>query len=131
MILERLPKITRIEGGTKELESAEFLLENYRVAAFLFENPEENSLTVMVKANTKDGEAEPVPFLLKAADETEYEEVGAEGKTLKDAGAFVAAVSADSLSHKEFDRVSICLAGDADLPTVYALQSQPRYTDNE
>ena len=131
MIFERLPKITKIDGGASPIESGELLLDNYSAAAFLFENADGNSLTVKVKANTEDGTAEFVPFLFKAADEFEHENVGAEGKTLTAGGAFVAAVTADSLGRKELDRVIITLGCDADLTTVYALQSQPRYENNE
>lgn len=129
MIFERIPKITRIEGGGKTLESPEITLDNYKAVSFLFENVEGNSLTVKVKANTEDGTAEAVPFLFKAADATEFENIDAEGKTLTAGGAFVAAVTADSLAHKEFDRVSISLEGDADVATVYALLTQPRYSE--
>lgn len=131
MILERLPKITKIDGGASPIESAELLLDNYSVAAFLFENAEGDTLTVKVKANTEGGTAEAVPFLFKAADAAEYEAVGAEGKTLTAGGAFIAAVTADSLGRKELDRVSVVLECDEDLATVYALQTQPRYENNE
>jgi len=33
------------------------------------------------------------------------------------------------LSHKEFDRVSLVLDCSEDLATVYALQTQPRYSE--
>jgi len=131
MIFERLPKITRIEADGKTLESPEITLDNYQAAAFLFENAEGNSLTVKVKANTEDGTAGAVPFLFKAADAVEYEHIGSEGKTLTAGGAFVAAVTADSLGRKELDRVSVALDCDEDLTTVYALQTQPRYENNE
>ncbi len=77
MILKRLPKITRIEGGESPVNSPEFTFENYSVTAFLFENAEGKSLTVKVKANKEGGTAETVPFLLAAAGSTEYETVKA------------------------------------------------------
>ena len=129
MVLERLPKITKIDGGASPIESGELLLDNYSAAAFLFENAEGNSLTVKVKASTEDGDAEFVPFLFKAADEFEHENVGAEGKTLTAGGAFIASVTGDSLGRKELDRVSILLESDADLTAVYALLTQPRYSE--
>ena len=130
MIFERLPKITRIEGGAKTLTSPEISLDNYQAVSFLFENAEDGkSLTVKVTAKTEGGTAEAVPFLFKAADEAEFENIGAEGKTLTAVGAFVAAVTADSLGRKELSRVAITLACDEDLTTVYALQTQPRYSE--
>lgn len=131
MILQKLPKITLIEGGESPLNSPEFCLDNYAVAAFLFENTDGNSLSIKVKANTEDGTAEAVPFLFKAVGESEYTAVEPDGKTLTNGGAFVAVVTADSLGQKEYDRVSVTLECDEDLTAVYALQAQPRYENNE
>ena len=131
MILKRFPRITRFEGGTNPFESEELTLDNYGVAAFLFENTEGNSITAKIKANTEGGTAETVPFLFKTASATEYEHIDADGKTLTAGGAFVALVTGDSLGRKELDRVSIYLESDADVTTVYALLTQPRYENNE
>jgi hypothetical protein len=131
MILQKLPKITHIEGGESPLSSPEFVLDNYAVTAFLFENTDGSSLTVKVMANTEGGEPEAVPFLFKEANESEYENVEATGKILTDGGAFVAVVTADSFARYELDRVSITLECDEDLTAVYALQTQPRYENNE
>ena len=65
MIFERLPKITKIEGGASPLNSEEFVLDNYRAIAFIITNAQDNELTIKVKANTEDGTAEYIPFLLK------------------------------------------------------------------
>lgn len=131
MVFERLPKIVRIEGGATTLTSDEIVLDNHRAVLFLLENTEGNSLTVKIKANTEDGTSEAVPFLFRSVDTTEFEGVDAEGKTITAGGAFVAAVTSDSLGRKEFDRVAIDIESGEDLTTVYALLTQARYEDNE
>jgi hypothetical protein len=132
MILNTLPKITRIVGGAKTLNSGELALDNYRVAAFVIDNPTANELTVSVKAKQGSGAAVAVPFLIKNIDGADYEQATADGKTVEDAGAVIAVVTADNLAHGEYDRVILSLASsDKNIPTVYALQTQPRYTDNE
>jgi hypothetical protein len=52
-------------------------LSNYRVVAFIIDNPDENELTVKVKANTEGGTAENIPFLFKVNTDTEYEKIDA------------------------------------------------------
>lgn len=129
MIFERLPKITKVEGGASPLSSPEFALNNYRVVAFIIDNPDENELTVKVKANTEGGTAENIPFLFKANTDTEYEKIEATGKTLSGGGVYVAAVTADALGRKELDRVSIELTSAESINTVYVIQTQSRYNE--
>lgn len=127
MIFERLPKITKIEGGASPLASAEFVLDNYRAVAFIITNAQDNELTIKVKANTEDGTAEYIPFLLKENTDIDFEKVDTEGKMLTAGGVFIAAVTADSLGRKELDRVSVEVISDANVETIFALQTQPRY----
>jgi len=129
MIFERLPKITKVEGGASPLASPEFALNNYRVVAFIIDNTDENELTVKVKANTEGGTAENIPFLLKANTDAEYEKIEATGKTLSAGGVYVAAVTADALGRKELDRVSIELTSAESINAVYVIQTQPRYNE--
>ncbi len=129
MIFERLPKITKVEGGASPLSSPEFVLNNYRVVAFIIDNSDENELTVKVKANTEGGTAENIPFLFKANTDTEYEKIEATGKTLSAGGVYVAAITADALGRKELDRVSIELTSAESINTVFVIQTQPRYNE--
>jgi len=127
-----IPKMTKIEGGSDTVESAEFALSNFQTLGFLFENAAGAKLTVKVKANTEGGTAEFVPFLLRAVTETEYEEVDADGKEIDGAGTFFALITDRMLAHDERDRAALCLSVDTgDLATAYALQFKPRYSDNE
>jgi hypothetical protein len=131
MVLQKLPKITRIAGGTETLNTDYFAFDNYRVLTFLIENGASNELTVTVKAkNGGDGTAKTVPFRFKAADDADYTGVDKDGKVIDSAGAFLVTVTADSLSLDESDRAALNLtSGTANITTVYAVQSQPRYTE--
>jgi len=126
MIFKNLPKITRIAGGANTLKSPEFMLNNYKVAAFLFENAAGNEVFVKITANGENA-TEFVPFLIKNADKNDYKNVAADGISLTDGGAFIVAVTANMLAHKEFDRISLELVSQANIATVYAIQAQPRY----
>ena len=133
-----LPKITKIEGGAATLESPEFSLSNYHTLGFLFENAASAKLTVKVTARAEDGgspaggAAKAVPFLLKPADADELENIGAEGKTIEGAGAFLAVITDRMLAHDEYDRAALSLTTDTgEVGTVYAIQDKPRYRDNE
>jgi len=127
MIFERLPKITKIEGGASPLNSEEFVLDNYRAIAFIITNAQDNELTIKVKANTEDGTAEYIPFLLKENTAIDFDKIDTDGKTLTAGGVFIAAVTADSLGRKELDRVSVEVTSDANVETIFAMQTQPRY----
>lgn len=127
MIFERLPKITKIEGGASPLASPEFVLDNYRAVAFIITNAQDNELTIKVKANTEDGTAEYIPFLFRENSEAEYKQIDKAGETLTAGGVFIAAVTADSLGRKELDRVSVEVTSDANVETIFAMQTQPRY----
>jgi hypothetical protein len=136
MILERFPTINRQEGGTGTANSLWGSFENYKVNAALIDKCEAK-LTVKVKGKAgEDGTAEYIPFRYKKADGslTEYTAAPAEGVELAaNHGAILAVVTADSLAKKEFDRVSVELTAenDGEIGTLYLLQSQPRYTENE
>lgn len=127
MIFERLPKITKIEGGASPLASPEFVLDNYRAVAFIITNAQDNELTIKVKANTEDGTAEYIPFLFRENSEAEYKQIDKAGETLTAGGVFIAAVTADSLGRKELDRVSVEVTSDANVETIFAMQTEPRY----
>lgn len=127
MIFERLPKITKIEGGASPLNSEEFVLDNYRAVAFIITNAQDNELTVKVKANTEDGTAEYIPFLFRENTDVEFKPIDKAGKTLTAGGVFIVAVTVDSLGRKELDRVSVEVTSDANVETIFALQTQPRY----
>jgi hypothetical protein len=131
MVLRKLPKITRIAGGAETLNTADFALDNYRVLTFLIENGAGNELTVTVKAKkSEEGTAVAVPFRFKAVDDADYAGVTKDGKTVNTEGAFFVTVTADGLSRDEYDRAALCLSsGTANITTVYAVQSQPRYTE--
>lgn len=129
MILEKLPKITKIEGGVSPLESMELILNNYKAVAFIITNIDENEMTIKVKANTEDGVAEYIPFLCKLNEDTEFENVDDSGKTITTGGVYIVAVTADSLGRKELDRVSLEVTSATDVDAVYALQTQPRYDE--
>lgn len=127
MIFERLPKITKIEGGASPLASPEFVLDNYRALAFIITNAQDNESTIKVKANTEDGTAEYIPFLFRENSEAEYNQIDKAGETLTAGGVFIVAVTADSLGRKELDRVSVEVTSDANVETIFAMQTQPRY----
>jgi len=131
MIFERLPKITKVEGGTTSLKSSDVSLDNYRIAAFLFENDEGNSLNIKIKASGGIIAPAYTSFYFKPADAAEFSEVVQNEKILTGGGLFIAAVTADSLGRGEFDRVSIELTSAADIEPVFILQTQPRYENNE
>ena len=132
MIIEHLPEITPVAGGAKTLNTQKFPLDNYRVAALLFENPEDNQMTVTVKGTKENGDTAAVPFLFKKTDETDYKEIAAAGKAVTDAGAYLALITADMLSRGEYGAVEFSVVSVSDkLTTVYVLQSQPRYRNNE
>ena len=131
MVLQKLPQITRIAGGAKTLNTDYFIFDNYRILTFLFENGASNEVTVTVKAKKGgDGAEKAVPFRFKAVNDESYTEVSADGKAVDTAGAFLVTVTADSLSHDEYDRAALNLtSGTANLTTVYAVRSQPRYSE--
>jgi hypothetical protein len=131
MVLRKLPKITRIAGGAASLETEDFALDNYRVLTFLIENGAGNELTVTVKAKkSEEGTAVAVPFRFKAVDDADYAGVSKDGKTIAAAGAFLVTVTADGLAGGGYDRAALCLSsGTANITTVYAVESQPRYTE--
>ena len=124
----KVPKITMVAGGAATLNSAEFMLDNYKTLAFLFENAAGVKTTVKVKGNTEGGAAEFVPFLLKAVEAADFEEIGAEGKEITETGAFLALISDRMFSHNEYDRAALSLSADTGtIATVYAIQYAPRY----
>lgn len=125
-----LSKIEKIDGGAATLESDEFALDNYNKLGFLFENADGTKLTVKVCASSENATLKNVPFVLKAVDADDFEEIGAEGKEITDAGAFLAVVTGDSLAHSGFDSASINLSADTgNVATVYALRGDPRYSE--
>ena len=130
MIFKNLPKVTKVAGGAATLTSPEFALDNYEVVAFLFEKAGAGNLTVKVKGNTDGGTAVDIPFRFKDITAEEYTAVEATGKTVTDAGAFIAVILADDLAKAGHDRVAFALSQTgAELSTVYVLQTQPRYTE--
>lgn len=134
MIIDKLPKIIKIEGGESPLESKKIVLDNHRVATFILENVEENELNVKVKAYVDDAEdsvGEYIPFLIKENNVVDFENVTDEGANLIDEGLFLVTINADSLGRNEYDRISIELTSGQDIDATYAFLTQPRYSDNE
>ena len=131
MVLQKLPQITRIAGGAKTLNTDYFAFGNYRVLTFLFENGASNELTVTVKAKKGgDGAAKSAPFRFKGVGDADYIEVDKDGRVVDTAGAFLVTVTADGLSHGGYDGAALNLtSGTANLTTVYAVRSQPRYAE--
>lgn len=128
MVIDSM-KITGIEGGVGKVESEEFVLGNYGVAMFLFNNPNGNTATVKVKANTENGEAEYVPFKLRAGEIGGLEDVDAAGREVTEIGAIVATVTAHSLGRKECDRISVEITTDGEIATIFAILSLPRHSE--
>jgi hypothetical protein len=125
----KLPKITRIKCGTQKDTSGEFLLGNYKTLAFLFENTADTKMAVTANGNIEGGTAKAIPFLFKAVEAGDFEEVGADGKIVTEAGAFLAVVTDGCLAKSGLDRVSVTLEVDTGtVASAYALQDAPRYT---
>jgi hypothetical protein len=136
MILERFPLVNRQAGGTGTVNSVWGSFENYKVNAAIIDKCE-GKLTVKVKGKAgEDGTAEYIPFRYKKADGSlaEYTAAPAEGVELSaNYGAILAVVTADRLAKKEFDWIAFELSadGNGEIGTLYFLQTQPRYTNNE
>lgn len=141
MIFEDIPKITKIAAPEgMELTTDPFKLNNYKATSFLVETASLTAtptLKITMKGHGRDGAAKEVRFLLRNPDEKEFAEVEAEGITITlEAGkptSYLIAVTADMLSHEEFDSVSLKLESSAAdvIATTYALQTQPRSTSDD
>lgn len=132
MILFDIPKVTRIPL----VETKEIPLSNFRAVTFLIETAKAGEqITLTVEGNTEGGTAKAIPFLLKRNGEEVYEEAAAEGRHITHEGdepiAWLVTVTADMLAHDELDRVALKITGATaeSVTTVYAFQTEPRYTD--
>lgn len=136
MTINELPIITKVPVGSRNFKSGLFKLNNYGVILFIIETREDGA-DVIIKINgSGDGkEAKAVPFLLKQNGDAEFDEIPAEGATVKHSGEetiqWLAMITADMLSKPEFDGVTLDIDSSMNgaVKNICSLQMQPRYSD--
>lgn len=126
--MDKLTKITKIEGGEAIVTSPEFDLSAQSSVVFLI-GASETPLTVKV-VGYKDEDETDVKFQTRTLAETEWIAVSEEGLDLESTEEFLVFVSSDALAHYEIESVSLVLdAGEegATPETIYALEISSRY----
>lgn len=126
--MDKLTKVTKIEGGEATVTSPEFDLSTQSSVAFLI-GASETPLTVKI-VGYKDEDEIDVKFRAKTLEETEWSEVSEEGLDLESTDDFIVLVDSDSLAHYKIEGVSLVLdAGEegATPETIFAFEKVSRY----
>jgi ribosomal protein L11 methylase PrmA len=126
--MDKLFKVTKIEGGEATVTSPEFDLSTQSSVVFLI-GASETPLTVKV-VGYKDEDETDVKFQTRTLAETEWIAVSEEGLDLERTEEFLVFVSSDALAHYELESVSLVLdAGEEGTTpeTIFAFEKPSRY----
>lgn len=126
--MDKLTKITKIEGGEASVTSPKFDLSERQAVLFLI-GASETPLTVKI-TGYKGEESKDIPFKGKSLTDTEWTQITEEGLSQEDTSEFILAVESDRVAHDEIESVALSLDGgeDGTTPeTIYALEISSRY----
>jgi hypothetical protein len=126
--MDKLFKVTKIEGGEATVASPEFDLSTQSSVVFLI-GASETPLTVKV-VGYKDEEETDVKFQTRTLAETEWSAVSEEGLDLESTEDFLVFVSSDALTHYEVESVSLVLDTGEEGSTpeaIFAFEKPSRY----
>ena len=133
MIVNKLPKITRLNPAGGTVKSGKLSFANYRVLTLVLEANANTDFFIVAEGSDTDKPKASVPFLYKELSQEKFTESPKNGYKLGvTAGKlYLVQITADMLSNPEFGEVEFNITPTAagSVQAAYAFQTQPRCSE--